>query len=200
MIYQSHLKRSLVTGVALFIFMASSFAAHGFSLDDVLLKLSVHTSFEVGFKEEKIDPFFDIPIVSTGTVSFRAPHYVRKTINKPSKRFFELDGNLITVSLKENEKQTFLVTEQPEMAAFFESFRSILAGDKETLQQHFKVSFSGASNQWSITLKPINDRLSYKINTIVFSGQSDQLLRVETFMWNDESSILVLEINKRHAQ
>jgi len=200
MFNQEHVKKPLTKIVLLFILMTTSFFAHGFSLDDVLLKLSTHKSFEVGFKEEKVDPFLDIPFMSSGTVSFKAPNYVKKTILKPSKQFFELDGDLITISLKENKKQTFLVTEQPEMVAFFESFRSVLAGDKISLKKHFKVAFSGALNQWSITLQPLNERLSYRLNQIVFSGQRDQLLLVETVMQDDSISTMILDLKTRNAE
>ncbi len=164
--------------------------ANDFSLTQLMNALSSQPRLMAKFKEEKYDNFLEIPLISTGQVSFTAPDYLNKTINKPSLQSFILDGDKITISIRGKESKTYSVDQRPEIRAFTESFRSTLSGDRETLEKYYDVRLTGHFNQWELQLKPIKKDMSKFIKTILFTGHQNQILQITTHYRNGNYSVM----------
>ena len=164
--------------------------AQNLTLSQLMTLLSGQSSFDVRFKEEKIDAYLEIPIYLTGRVSFSPPDYLKKIIETPSRQWFELNGDTVTISIGGKELRVFSAQEHPEIIAFFESFRSVLTGDIVSLKKFYTIKFSGDINKWELELKPHNKKLSYRLNSMIFSGHQSQLLQVTTLMQNGDSSMM----------
>lgn len=174
----------------LYILFISPVQANSLMLDELLSVISQRGSFETAYKEEKMDDFLEIPIYMTGTVSFVAPDYVKKTVGTPVNQWFELNGEVITIAINNGEEKTYSVNELPEIRILFESFRSILSGDADSLKKYYTVELTGNINQWQIDLTPRNKKLSYRLGSMLFSGRGKYILQVVTTMRNGNNSIM----------
>ncbi len=170
--------------------LSLSARANDFSLIQLMNALASQPRLMANFKEEKYDNFLEIPLVSTGQVSFTAPGYLEKIIKKPSLQSFILDGDKITISIRGKESKTYSVDQRPEIRAFTESFRSTLSGDRETLEKYYDVKLTGQFNQWELQLKPINKDMSKSIETILFTGHQNQIHQITTSYRNGDKSVM----------
>lgn len=167
-----------------------SIEAKDLTLEQLMTMLASQPRLEAQFKEKKFDSFLEIPIDSSGKVSFIAPDYLEKTIKKPSLQSFILNGDKITVSIRDKEAKTYSIEQRPEIKAFTESFRSTLSGDLKTLREYYDVKLTGQLDQWKLQLKPINKIISRTIETIQFVGQQKHFTQVITNHRNGDYSVM----------
>lgn len=176
--------------VFVFLIVSLSAQAEDFSLDQLMLLLGSQSRLKAQFREEKIDNYLEIPMILTGEVSFVAPDYLEKTIQKPSHQSFVLNGDKITISTRKQEAKTYSLEQHPEVRAFSASFISTLSGDLKALQRYYDIKLSGHSAQWEMQLKPINKSISRVIEKIQFSGQQGQLMKVTTWHRSGDYSVM----------
>ncbi len=182
---RNHFTLSLVL-----LILSLSARASDFSLTQLMNALSSQPRLMAKFKEVKYDNFLEIPLISTGQVSFIAPDYLEKTIHKPSLQSFILDGDKITISIRGKESKTYSVDQRPEIRVFTESFRSTLSGDRETLEKYYDVKLTGHFNQWELQLKPIDKDMSKSIQAILFTGHQNQVLQITTQYRNGNNNVM----------
>ena len=79
------------------------------------------------------------------------------------------DGNTLTVE-RNQRKFSMPLGQYPELAAFIESIRATLAGNRYALEAVYKVAISGRGDDWTLTLTPINTRMQKVVSTITLDG------------------------------
>lgn len=168
------------------LFFSSTCFSAELKLETVMNLLSQHKSFESSYKETKIEEFFDVPVYTKGIVSFKAPDFLKKSVGEPSFKTFEIKGGTISIYSKGDDVQRFEAKELPLVNAIFESFRSILSGDKETLNEYFKFQITGDESRWNLKLTPNDNELIYYLDSMVFIGQQGKLIEVTTTMENGD--------------
>jgi hypothetical protein len=80
----------------------------------------------------------------------------------------------------------------PQIQPFIESIRATLAGDRNALERIFHVDFAGTVQHWSLTLVPLDGRLTRNVKQVQIDGSRDQLLRVEIRQADGDRSLMTL--------
>lgn len=133
------------------------------------------------FVEEKQVPELDRPIVSRGTLAWRAPDRLEKLTMDPAPETFLVEGDRLTIERPQRGlRETIALDAAPEIRPLVEALRATLAGDIATLRQHHEVGFSGDVGQWRITLVPRSLRLRGAVQRITLEGRGGFLAVVET--------------------
>jgi outer membrane lipoprotein-sorting protein len=133
------------------------------------------------FVEEKEVPELDRPIVSRGTLAWRAPDRLEKRTTEPAPELFLVEGDSLTLERPQRGlRETIALDTAPEIRPLVEALRATLAGDIATLRQHHDVSFSGDTTQWRIVLVPRSLRLRGAVQRITLEGSGAFLAVVET--------------------
>jgi outer membrane lipoprotein-sorting protein len=133
------------------------------------------------FVEEKEVPELDRPIVSRGTLAWRAPDRLEKRTTEPAPELFLVEGDRLTLERPQRGlRETIALDTAPEIRPLVEALRATLAGDLATLRQHHDVSFSGDTTQWRIVLVPRSLRLRGAVQRITLEGSVGFLAVVET--------------------
>lgn len=57
------------------------------------------------------------------------------------------------------------------LAGFVESFRYVLAGDREALERTYRVDYEREGAEWTLTLKPRNSALGRFLREMVLQGE-----------------------------
>jgi outer membrane lipoprotein-sorting protein len=147
----------------------------------VMAALRAVPESRASFVEEKEVPELDRPIVSRGTLAWRAPDRLEKRTLEPAPEVFLVEGDRLTLERPQRGlRETIALDTAPEIRPLVEALRSTLAGDIATLRQHHEVSFSGTTAQWRITLVPRSLRLRGAVQRITLEGRGGFLALVET--------------------
>jgi hypothetical protein len=76
--------------------------------------------------------------------------------------------------------RSFSLARVPELAGLQASFGALLAGDRATLERHYRVETAGTRQHWTLSLVPRDAALAAKVRDIVLRGRGAELRCIET--------------------
>ena len=138
-------------------------------------------SASAAFTERQTSPVLSAPLISTGTLTYTAPEYLRKTTTSPTREDFILDGEKITLtSSQAGGTRVFTINQDPRIAGLVEGIRGTLAGDLPALETFYTVSLSGDAAGWQLTLLPKTAALARFLRSITITGHRNFLDIIDT--------------------
>ena len=161
------------------------------TLDRLMSTLAHNKSGRASFTETKYLAIADKPIESTGELAFVAPDHLEKVTVSPKPERLVVDGDKLTVD-RNQRKYTVSLAHYPELAAFIESIRATLAGNRYVLEQLYKVSIGGHGDDWTLTLTPLDSRMRKTVQTIKLDGTRDVLRTVVIEQADGDHSVMQL--------
>ncbi|MEN8180372.1 MAG: LolA-related protein [Pseudomonadota bacterium] len=160
----------------------SSLAAHAdmsqqasWSLENLMRSIATIESRTNRFTETKELAILDLTLTQRGTLYFQSPDRLRKQIVSPETSSFEIDGSQVTIKSAGNPDQVVMLDDNPQLRAFSESIRAVLAGDLLALQTHFQTKLEGSSEHWQLFLRPLDNLLAMQINRIEVRGEATEI-------------------------
>jgi len=163
-----------------------------FSLDALMAQFSKTTYGNAQFREEKQMAVLETPLILEGTLSYRAPDYLRKEVQQPEHSLFEITGDLLRIET-ETEQQTLSLDTHPLIRAFAESYRATLSGDGVMLRQYFETELTGTLDNWTLRLLPKDDQVRSHIKVIFIMGSGNQIYSTKTVEVTGDFSVMTIE-------
>jgi len=164
----------------------------GWTLDRLMSTLAHNKSGRATFTETKTLSIAAQPIESSGELVFVAPDHLEKHTLRPKTEHLVIDGNTLTVE-RNQRKFSMPLGQYPELAAFIESIRATLAGNRYALEAVYKVAISGRGDDWTLTLTPIDTRMQKVVSTITLDGTRDVLRSVTIRQADGDHSLMRLQ-------
>lgn len=178
--------------------LVSPAPALAFSLAELQPLLAAVQQARAQFVEERRLSVLDAPLTSRGTLTYRAPAYLQKSVDAPQPGSFTIDGDRLTVE-QGGERQLLDLSAVPQLKAFTESFRAVLAGDFDSLRRLYRLQLEGDREHWTLQLKPRAAPLTRFIDQVTVSGSGADLRRFEVRERGGDRSDLRLERQCRDA-
>jgi outer membrane lipoprotein-sorting protein len=144
------------------------------------------------FVETKHLAVLSKPIESSGELLYTAPDKLEKRTLKPKPESMVVDGDALTVE-RGNQKYQLQLQAYPEIAAFIESIRGTLAGDRKALERNYRLILGGSAEAWVLELQPLNEKMKAVVQRIRISGTRDQVGSIEISQADGDSSVMVIE-------
>lgn len=76
--------------------------------------------------------------------------------------------------------RSFALARAPELAQLQTSFGALLAGDRKTLEQHYRLAAEGSRGQWTLRMVPLDAKLAASLRELTLHGKSTELRCIET--------------------
>ncbi|WP_298224733.1 LolA-related protein [Acidocella sp.] len=173
--------------------------SRGFTLPTLMARLAEVQDASARFTETKHVPILNIPLQSSGTLSYRAPDYIRKTTFAPARQNFVLRGNIVTLTINGKTKH-FTLSQAPQLAGLVEGVRATLAGDLPTLQHYYELSLSGRLAHWQLIMRPHNVGLA-RINAVMcVTGAGDRITEIDSTSAKGGETIMQVDETIQNAQ
>ena len=181
---------ALLTFAALLAPSAQSVAQAGkFDLVRLMHLLSLAPEAEVPYTEKKYSSLLAEPIVSSGTLSYRRPDTVEKSMTAPRNERFRIAGAELIV-VRNGAERRFPLSSQPLLSAFAASLRGVLAGDAALLRSHYRLALEGEEQGWRLELIPMEDEISRYVERITVSGRAGRIAQIEVRETSGDRSVL----------
>ncbi|WP_306852619.1 LolA-related protein [Cupriavidus necator] len=164
-------------------------ASAAFGVDQLMSTLAQRKSGRVLFSETKYLAMLDQPVQSSGELRFTAPDHLEKRTLSPKAENLVLDGDMLTVE-RDGKRYTMPLQNYPEIAAFIESIRATLAGNRDTLERYYKLGLAGRASRWTLTLTPADARMAAAISQVRIDGRHDALDQVEIRQADGDRSVM----------
>lgn len=183
--------RRLLVAHALMLLAVISHAA-AWDIDQLMRGLAQTHSSRASFVEKKYIAILDRPVESSGELVYTAPDYLEKRTLKPKPESMVLDQGTLVIE-RGRQKHRLQVQEYPELAAFIDSIRGTLAGDRKALERSFRLSLNGAVEQWTLQLLPLNEKMQSVVKHIRITGIRDTVRSVEVTQADGDRSLMLIE-------
>jgi len=177
-------------GVALAAMSAPAFAA--WDLQQLMDSLAQNKGGRATFVETKRIAMLDKPVESSGELLFTAPDRLEKRTVKPKPESMVVNGGEMIVE-RGNRKYQVQLQAYPQLAAFIDSIRGTLAGDRKALERSYRLSLDGSAESWSLQLLPLDEKMLAVVKRIRIAGVRDQVKSVEIVQADGDSSLMVIE-------
>lgn len=177
--------------LALLLIPVLSQADTPWNLDALMNALASTKSGHAAFVEKKSIAMLDQPVESSGELFYTAPNYLEKRTLKPKKESLVLDKDKLIVEQR-GKKRTLSLQSYPEVAAFIDSIRGTLAGDKKALERTYQLALEGDETNWHLTLTPLENKMKKIVQTINISGVSNQLHTIVIEQADGDSSHMAI--------
>ena len=173
------------------VFAAPSHAAD-WDIDQLMHGLAQTRSAQARFVEKKSIAILDQPVESSGELLYTAPDRLEKRTIKPKPESMTVDGDTLII---ERGRQTHRLQLQdyPELAAFIDSIRGTLAGDRKALERSYRLSLDGTVERWTLQLLPVDEKLQAVVKRIRVAGVRDSVRSIEITQADGDSSLMLIE-------
>ena len=181
---------ALAVGLTLVTLSPAAFAA--WDLQQLMETLAQSKSGRARFVERKSIAMLDKPVESSGELLYSAPDHLEKRTLKPRAESMSVTGDELRI---ERGRQTYNLQLQsyPELAAFIDSIRGTLAGNRKALERNFRLNLEGSAEHWSLQLLPLDEKMQAVIKGIRIAGTRDQVRSIEITQADGDSSLMTIE-------
>jgi outer membrane lipoprotein-sorting protein len=183
---------AFASGVLLCHAQSAAMKTPGWTLDRLMSTLAQNKSGRATFVETKYLSITTQPIESSGELEFVAPDHLEKITVSPKPERLVVDGDKLTVE-RNQHKYTLSLARYPELAAFIESIRATLTGNRDALERVYKVTLAGQGDDWTLTLAPLDPHMSNAISKITLDGTRDLLRTVAIQQADGDHSVMRLQ-------
>jgi outer membrane lipoprotein-sorting protein len=165
----------------------------GFTLPWLMAQLAKVQSASASFTEAKTMALITTTLRSSGTLSYEAPDYVRKTTLSPAPEDFLLRNGTVTLTINGQTKR-FTLAEAPQLAGLVEGVRATLAGDLPTLLRYYDVSLSGGAADWQLLLRPRDPSLAGMMAWMSITGEENRITGIDNA--DDKGGVTKMQVNE----
>lgn len=167
-------------------------AAEPWTIDRLMQGLARTREARASFVESKTVRVLERPLVSSGELSFSAPDRLEKRTLRPRPELMRLQGDQLTLE-RAGRRMVLDLRSVPEVAAFVQSIRGTLAGDRRALEGVYRLQLEGSEASWVLTLVPADPALRALVERIRIAGRRADLSVVEIRQANGDSSLMSVQ-------
>jgi len=188
------MNRRLVRLLALLLALAPAAgrADERWTLDRLMATLADRAGGQVRFVERKYLAILDEPLVSRGTMRFTPPGRLERHTTSPSEENMLLDGDRLVIR-RDGRELSLQLRSHPEAAAFIDSIRGTLAGDRAALERRFLLSLAGSRQAWTLDLLPKDAKLAELVLRIHIEGRDGRIRSIEILQGDGDRSVMDIE-------
>ncbi len=166
--------------------------AAGWDIDQLLHGLAQIRSDHAGFVEKKFIAMLDKPVESSGELFYTAPDHLEKRTLKPKPESMILDHGTLVIE-RGRQIHRLQAQDYPELAAFIDSIRGTLAGDRRALERNYRLELNGSAEHWTLQLLPLDEKIRAVVKRIRIAGVRDAVRSIEITQADGDSSLMFIE-------
>jgi outer membrane lipoprotein-sorting protein len=176
--------------VALAVWSPAALAA--WDLQQLMDTLAQTRSGRATFVEKKHIALLDRPVESSGELLYTAPDRLEKRTLKPKPESMVVNGGELLIE-RGRQKYQLQLQAYPELAAFIDSIRGTLAGDRGALERSYRLSLEGSAERWTLQLEPVEPKMQAVIQRIRIGGVRNQVRSIDITQADGDSSSMAIE-------
>lgn len=186
-----HLLKRLI-GLCVLLALPAWSQAAGWDLDQLMSELAQTRYSHARFSEKKSIAMLDQPVESSGELFYSAPDRLEKRTLKPRYETMLVEGSALTIE-RGRKRHRLQLQDYPELAAFIESIRGTLSGDRRALERNYRLSLDGNVKQWTLLLLPIQPKMQAVVKQIRVEGARDQVRSIEVLQADGDSALMLID-------
>ena len=164
--------------------------AGDWNIDQLMRGLAQIRSDHARFVEKKTIAMLDRPVESSGELFYSAPDHLEKRTIEPKPETMILDHGTLVIA-RGRQRRELQLQDYPELAAFIDSIRATLAGDRKAMERSYRLRLEGTAEHWTLQLLPLAEKAVVK--QIRIAGAGDAVRSVAITQADGDSSLMLIE-------
>jgi len=190
-VFSLRVMRHVLVALALMLAPVISHAAE-WDIDRLMRGLAQIHSDHASFVEKKFIAMLDKPVESYGELFYTAPDHLEKRTIRPKPESMTVDAGILVIE-RGRQKHRLQLQDYPELAAFIDSIRGTLAGDRKALERNYRLSLDGTVEHWTLQLLPVDEKMQAVVKRIRIAGVRDAVRSIEITQADGDSSLMLIE-------
>jgi outer membrane lipoprotein-sorting protein len=149
------------------------------------------TSRQARFTETRTLAILTKPMILTGTLAYVHPDRVEKHVLTPYEEHLIVQGDQLTVTNKDGTKR-MQIQSHPLIRSLVEAIRAGLSGELATLRHFYHVKIDGTQQDWTLTLRPLDQQMAVYLTSIALHGRNSLLTSVEMREASGDQSVMTI--------
>jgi hypothetical protein len=178
--------------VAGLLFVAPTAQAAEWGIAQLMQSLAQRGAERASFVERKFIAILDKPLESSGELRYIPPDRLEKRTLKPKPELLVLDRDRFSVE-RGNQTHSLRLSDYPEIAAFVESLRGTLAGDRKALERFYRLELYGNQERWTLVMFPSDTKLAALVLRIDVTGTRERVRSIEILQTDGDRSLMTVE-------
>lgn len=166
--------------------------AADWDIDQLMHGLAQARSGHARFVEKKSIAILEQPVESSGDLLYTAPDRLEKRTVKPKPETMVVNGDNLQID-RGRQKIQLQLQAYPELAAFIDSIRGTLAGDRKALERSYQLSLEGSAQSWTLKLVPVGSKMKQVVALIRMTGVRDEIRSIDITQVDGDSSVMLIE-------
>ncbi len=183
--------RNLCSALTLLFTAVISHAAE-WDLDQLMHGLAQIRTDHAHFSEKKSITMLEAPVESSGELFYTAPDHLEKRTLTPKAESMILDHGTLMIE-RGRQRHQLQLRDYPELAAFIDSIRGTLAGDRQALERNYRLSLQGTVESWALQLQPLDEKMLAAVKRIRIAGRGATVHSIEITQTDGDSSLMRIE-------
>ncbi|MDQ6735653.1 MAG: outer membrane lipoprotein carrier protein LolA [Nitrospirota bacterium] len=167
--------------------------SNAWNVERLLDNLAKHRQAEARFEETAFSTLLTEPLKTQGILRFTPPATLEKHVTAPQDERYLIEGDKVVFeSKRKGTNRTLSLQDYPVLWAFVEAFRSTLTNDVVTLKRLYSATLQGDPRRWVLILRPLDQAVQELVESIRFSGEEEQVSRIEILAPDGDRSVMVI--------
>lgn len=146
----------------------------------ILERLERPAPMRTGFVELRGSALLKEPLQISGEYQRPRDGVLVREVMVPYAETITITQGAVTIARAGKNPRTFASSRAPELAGLQASFGALLAGDREQLEQHYRIESDGTREHWTLVLTPRSADLAATLQSVVLRGRGAELRCIET--------------------
>ena len=167
-------------------------AAADWAVAELMQGLAQRGAERALFVEKKYIAILDKPVESSGELRYTPPDRLEKRTLKPKPESIVLEGDRLAIE-RGSFRQSIRLQDYPGIAAFIDSIRGTLAGDRKALERVYRLELHGNQERWTLVMYPSDVVLAAMVLRIDVGGIHDRVRSIEILQTDGDRSVMTVE-------
>jgi hypothetical protein len=144
------------------------------------------------FTEIKTLSMLDMPVTSTGELSYNPPDRLEKKTLTPKPESLVVERDTLVLE-RDGRRREVNLQQYPEVMSIVEAVRGTLVGNRGLLEQYYAMELKGSPQNWQLTLKPLEARVRRWVKEITVIGSDGEITRIDTEQTDGDKSVMQIQ-------
>ena len=146
----------------------------------ILSRLARPAPTRTGFVEVRDSRLLKTPLRIEGEYRRPVKDTLVREVRLPYAETTTIQSGTVSIARAGQSARTFSLARVPELAGLQASFGALLSGDRQLLEQHYRLASAGTHQRWTMVLTPKDAQFAAKVRAITLYGRGAELRCIET--------------------
>jgi len=146
----------------------------------ILSKLARPAPMRTAFVELRDSKLLKTPLRIEGEYRRPVDDMLVRDVRAPYAETTTIQAGIVSIARAGKSARTFSLSRVPELAGLQASFGALLSGNRQLLEQHYRLASTGTHQRWTMVLTPKDAQFATKVRDITLYGRGAELRCIET--------------------